>query len=94
MEAAASEAPQASPREEEQEAPQEVLREEGHKEEGQEKVSVQKPVLQPLKEKNGQHKPKDFDLIMDVPLAFSVLLGESNTSIRDILSLGTGSVVE
>jgi flagellar motor switch protein FliN/FliY len=31
---------------------------------------------------------------MDVPLDFSVVLGNSRKSIKDILSLGVGSVVE
>ena len=38
--------------------------------------------------------PRNLDLIMDVPLQFSVMLGESKKTIKDVLSLGTGSVVE
>lgn len=63
-------------------------------EEVQEKVSVKKPVLQELEPHSTQKQPRNLDLIMDVPLEFSVMLGESQKSIRDILSLGTGSVVE
>lgn len=57
-------------------------------------VTVQKPDFPALEEKNVQHQPRNLDLIMDVPLEFSVMLGESKKTIRDILSLGTGSVVE
>lgn len=59
-----------------------------------EQVSVSKPEFQQLSEKPVHSAPKNLDLIMDVPLEFSVLLGESKKTIREILSLGTGSVVE
>lgn len=58
------------------------------------KVEVQKAVFQELSESNTGEMPKNLDLIMDVPLEFTVMLGQSKKSIRDILSLGTGSVVE
>lgn len=58
------------------------------------KVSVAKPEFQQLQENGNHAAPKNLDLIMDVPLEFSVVLGESKKTIRDILSLGTGSVVE
>ncbi|MDE1548298.1 flagellar motor switch phosphatase FliY [Jeotgalibaca caeni] len=59
-----------------------------------EKVSVHKPEFQQLDNQPTHHQPQNLDLIMDVPLEFSVMLGESKKTIRDILSLGTGSVVE
>lgn len=59
-----------------------------------EKIAVQKPEFQKLEQNNIQNNPRNLDLIMDVPLEFSVMLGESKKTIRDILSLGTGSVVE
>lgn len=59
-----------------------------------EKVSVQKPKFQALESSGVKNTPKNLDLIMDVPLDFSVMLGESKKTIRDILALGTGSVVE
>ena len=37
---------------------------------------------------------KNLDLILDVPLKLSVLLGRSKKSINDILKLGPGSIVE
>lgn len=60
----------------------------------EEKVAVYKPEFHELNEKTGTSIPKNLDLIMDVPLELSVLLGESKKTIREILSLGTGSVVE
>lgn len=60
----------------------------------QEKVEVQKPAFQPLTEKETTSVPRNLDLIMDVPLEFSVVLGKSKKTIKDVLALGTGSVVE
>ncbi|SFJ91591.1 flagellar motor switch protein FliN/FliY [Marinilactibacillus piezotolerans] len=57
-------------------------------------VSVQKPQFQELEQNGMKSAPRNLDLIMDVPLDFSVVLGKSKKTIRDILSLGTGSVVE
>lgn len=77
-----------------QEIPAEETRQEQTPQPVQEKVNVKKPVLQELEGNAAHKKPRNLDLIMDVPLEFSVMLGESKKSIRDILSLGTGSVVE
>jgi flagellar motor switch protein FliN/FliY len=60
----------------------------------QEAISVQTPAFQTLKKTETSHMPKNLDLILDVPLEFSVVLGESKKTIKDILALGTGSVVE
>ncbi|MDD3223537.1 MAG: flagellar motor switch phosphatase FliY [Clostridium sp.] len=57
-------------------------------------VEVQKASFQPLSESKNYSVPKNIDLIMDVPLEISVVLGRTKKSIRDILSLGTGSLVE
>lgn len=57
-------------------------------------VTVKKPEFQQLDNADPKHRPKNLDLIMDVPLELSVMLGQSKKTIRDILSLGTGSVVE
>ena len=59
-----------------------------------EPVNVQKPQFQELEPNGMKSAPRNLDLIMDVPLDFSVVLGKSKKTIRDILSLGTGSVVE
>ena len=58
------------------------------------KIAIQKPEFQELTHAGSLKTPRNLDLIMDVPLQFSVMLGESKKTIKDILSLGTGSVVE
>lgn len=58
------------------------------------KIGIQKPEFQELTHAGSLKNPRNLDLIMDVPLQFSVMLGESKKTIKDILSLGTGSVVE
>ena len=60
----------------------------------EETVNVQKPKFQDLEQSSIRNSPRNLDLIMDVPLDFSVVLGKSKKTIKDILSLGTGSVVE
>ncbi|WP_313468938.1 flagellar motor switch phosphatase FliY [Carnobacterium sp.] len=59
-----------------------------------EKIGVQKPEFQELTDSGVQNNTRNLDLIMDVPLQFSVVLGENKKTIKDILALGTGSVVE
>ncbi|MBP1042018.1 flagellar motor switch phosphatase FliY [Vagococcus sp. BWB3-3] len=58
------------------------------------KVTIQTPEFQPLENKKNDSTIDNLDLIMDVPLDFSVVLGNSRKSIKEILSLGVGSVVE
>lgn len=58
------------------------------------KVEIQKPDFQELSDEGPMEVPRNLDLIMDVPLEFTVVLGKSRRTIKDILSLGSGSVVE
>lgn len=61
----------------------------------EEKIAVQKPVFPSFGDSKQEPKPpKNLDLIMDVPLEFSVVLGKSKKTIKEILSFGNGSVVE
>ncbi|WP_097025904.1 flagellar motor switch phosphatase FliY [Clostridium peptidivorans] len=59
-------------------------------------VEVHQATFQPLQEqtRRGGALPKNIDLIMDVPLEVSVVLGRTKMNIRDILNLATGSLVE
>jgi len=57
-------------------------------------MQVQKPVFAPLEDTSGVNQKRNLDLIMDVPLEFSVVLGKTKKTIQDILALGAGSVVE
>lgn len=60
----------------------------------QPQVEVQKAAFQPLKSSAGVGAPRNIDLILDVPLEVSVVLGRTKKSIKDILNLGTGSLIE
>ena len=57
-------------------------------------VSVQKARFQPLREVSRENLPSNIDLIMDVNLDISVVLGRTKKSIKDILALGNGSLIE
>ena len=60
-----------------------------------EKITVQKPIFTPLTPNTQEKKtPRNLDLIMDVPLEFSVVLGRTKKTIKDVLAFGNGSVVE
>lgn len=57
-------------------------------------VSVQKASFQPLREVPRENLPNNIDLIMDVNLDISVVLGRTKKTIKDILALGNGSLIE
>lgn len=59
----------------------------------QRKVEVNQAEFQPLTARPSVDGD-NLDLILDVPLDLSVILGKSKKSIKEILSLNTGSVVE
>lgn len=60
-----------------------------------EKIQVHEASFGKLEEsKNKSEVPNNIDLILDVPLEISVVLGRTKKSIKDILSLGTGSLIE
>ncbi len=81
--------------EESQEVYQEEVLEESPRPAPKQRTVVQKPVFQDLNEDGESRKaPRNLDLIMDVPLEFSVVLGKNQKTIKEILSLNNGSVVE
>ena len=57
-------------------------------------VEVHAASFQNLGESTTYTQPRNIDLIMDVPLEISVVLGRTKKSIKDILNLGTGSLVQ
>ena len=57
-------------------------------------VEVHEARFEPLGEAAYSSSPQNIDLILDVPLDISVVLGRTKKSIKDILSLGTGSLIE
>ena len=60
----------------------------------QEPVQVHDAKFEPLTSSREGAAPHNIDLILDVPLDISVVLGRTKKSIKDILSLGTGSLIE
>ncbi|MGN0143865.1 MAG: flagellar motor switch phosphatase FliY [Clostridium sp.] len=60
----------------------------------QQPVEVHQAAFEPLIPQNTVPPIKNMDLIMDVPLDISVVLGRTKKSIEDILNLGVGSLVE
>lgn len=60
----------------------------------QPQVEVHNAQFEPLQQGGSTPPPKNIDLILDVPLNISVVLGKTKKSIKDILALGTGSLIE
>lgn len=56
-------------------------------------VEVSQPSFQTL-DGHAQGEGDNLDLLMDIPLNLSVVLGTSRKSVREILSFNTGSVIE
>ncbi|HEY5525283.1 MAG TPA: flagellar motor switch phosphatase FliY, partial [Clostridium sp.] len=57
-------------------------------------VQVHEASFEALTESSFTGTHKNIDLILDVPLDISVVLGRTKKSIKEILSLGTGSLIE
>lgn len=57
-------------------------------------VSVQKPEFTPLFEQKTSGEVQNLDLLLDIPLQISVELGRAKKTIKDILELSPGSVIE
>ena len=57
-------------------------------------VEVHQAAFEPLVPQQDVPPMKNMDLILDVPLDISVVLGRTRKSIQDILNLGTGSLIE
>lgn len=57
-------------------------------------AAVSKPVFENLSADNTSKKGNSIDLIMDVPLDVTIELGRTLMSVKDILALGVGSVIE
>jgi flagellar motor switch protein FliN/FliY len=60
----------------------------------QPQVEVHQAYFEPLDNSGSHSAPKNIDLILDVPLDISVVLGRTRKNIKDILSLSTGSLIE
>lgn len=60
----------------------------------QQPIEVHQATFAPLSPQGNIPPMKNMDLILDVPLDISVVLGRTKKSIQDILNLGTGSLIE
>ncbi|NFE94154.1 flagellar motor switch phosphatase FliY [Clostridium botulinum] len=60
----------------------------------QQPIEVHEAAFETLVPGESTQVPKNIDLILDVPLDISVVLGRTKKSIKDILSLSTGSLIE
>lgn len=56
--------------------------------------NVSEAVLMPLNQGSSPKGSNNIDLILDVPLEISVVLGRTKKNVGDILNLGTGSLLE
>lgn len=56
--------------------------------------NVSDALLMPLTQDTSVKKSNNIDLILDVPLEISVVLGRTKKNVNEILNLGTGSLVE
>lgn len=63
-------------------------------EDAREQVQVKEASFSQLQPKQTMNLPHNIDLIMDVPLEVSVVLGRTRKNIRDILDLSAGSLIE
>lgn len=57
-------------------------------------IEVKKPKFSQLTEKEKAKGKSNIDMILDIPLELSVILGNSKRSIKEILSLEPGSIIE
>ena len=62
--------------------------------EGRHARSADEAVFKPLADESGQSTPRDLDMIMEIPVTLSVELGSTRLSIRELLDLAKGSIVE
>lgn len=59
-----------------------------------EEVPVHKAQFMPFEQQVVESKPRNIDLIMDVPIEVSVILGRTKKTIKEILELNNGSLIE
>lgn len=57
-------------------------------------INVKEAAFEPLGASTISNQNRNIDLILDVPLQVSVELGKTKMSIKDVLELGNGSLIE
>lgn len=60
----------------------------------EDEVSVQKVQFMPFNKESNMREHRNIDLILDVPIEISVILGRTKKTIKDVLELTNGSLVE
>lgn len=60
----------------------------------EEEVAVHKAQFMPLEKTHAVSQPRNIDLILDVPIEVSAILGRTSKTIKEILDLMTGSLIE
>lgn len=73
---------------------EEEVREEINIKRDEKPIEVHKASFGELKQGNVGESHRNLDLILDVPLNISVVLGRTKKSIKEILDLSTGSLIE
>jgi len=73
---------------------EEEIREERYSRKDEKPVEVHKASFGELKQGPVGESHRNLDLILDVPLNISVVLGRTKKSIKEILDLSTGSLIE
>jgi flagellar motor switch protein FliN len=56
--------------------------------------TLTKPLFKPLSGQGGSGASNDIDMILDIPIQLTVELGRTKISIKNLLQLSQGSVVE
>lgn len=59
-----------------------------------EEVPVHKAQFMPLDKHDTGSQPRNIDLILDVPIEVSVILGRTKKTIKEVLELANGSLIE
>lgn len=57
-------------------------------------ITVQQVQFAPLEENQIPHEMSNISLLLDVPLQFTVELGRTQRTIKDVLELGPGAIIE
>jgi flagellar motor switch protein FliN len=67
----------------------------GHSYSGQQQVNVQPATFSNFEPAElGQQETKNLDMLLDIPLQVTVELGRTNRSVKDILEMSSGSIIE
>ncbi|KEZ78020.1 flagellar motor switch protein FliN [Salinisphaera hydrothermalis] len=72
----------------------EAMAEQAEAETAAEPRAADDTVFRPFADESARGTPRDLDMIMEIPVTLSVELGSTRLSIRELLDLAKGSIVE